>query len=91
MTLEDKIIQVADVFSALLEERPYRPATPVKKALDMVYEEVKKKKLSQEAFELLESSLKDLDLSSIEVGREIRKEIRAFVERVVEKFGNYVL
>lgn len=43
MTLEDKIIQVADVFSALLEERPYRPATPVKKALDMVYEEVKKK------------------------------------------------
>lgn len=91
MTLEDKIIQVADVFSALLEERPYRPANTVEKALDMVYEEVKKKKLSQEAFELLESSLKDLDLSSIEVGREIRKEIKAFVERVVEKFGNYVL
>jgi HD-GYP domain-containing protein (c-di-GMP phosphodiesterase class II) len=91
MTLEDKIIQVADVFTALLEERPYRPANTVEKALSMVREEMKKKKLSQEAFELLESSLKDLDLSSIEVGREIRKEIRTFVNRVVEKFGDYVL
>jgi HD-GYP domain-containing protein (c-di-GMP phosphodiesterase class II) len=91
MTLEDKIIQVADVFSALLEERPYRPANTVEKALSMVREEVKKKKLSQEAFELLESSLEDFDLSSIEVGREIRKEIRTFVNRVVEKFGDYVL
>ncbi|MBZ4662275.1 MAG: metal dependent phosphohydrolase [Thermotoga sp.] len=91
MTLEDKIIQVADVFTALLEERPYRPANTVEKALSMVREEVKKKKLSQEAFELLESSLEDFDLSSIEVGREIRKEIRTFVNRVVEKFGDYVL
>ncbi|AIY88221.1 MULTISPECIES: HD domain-containing protein [unclassified Thermotoga] len=91
MTLEDKIIQVADVFSALLEERSYRPANTVEKALSMVREEVKKKKLSQEAFELLESSLEDFDLSSIEVGREIRKEIRTFVNRVVEKFGDYVL
>ena len=91
MSLEDKILQVADVFSALMEERPYRPAMGVERALNIVSNEVREKKLDREAFEILESVVKDLDFEEIEVGKELRKEMRSFLDRTIERFGDYVL
>ncbi|PLV58660.1 HD-GYP domain-containing protein [Thermotoga sp. KOL6] len=91
MSFEDKIIQVADVFGALLEKRPYRSALDPEKALGIIKEEVEEGKLDREVFEILETTVKDFNFESIEIGRKLRDEIQNFVNKAVEKFGDYVL
>ncbi len=39
LTIGARIVAVADVFDALTADRPYRPAMPVEKALDVLRSE----------------------------------------------------
>lgn len=91
MSPEDKILQVADVFSALMEKRPYRPKMDVEKAMNIIRDEVKEGKLDKEAFEILGSTVRELNFEELEVGKELRQEMKSFLDRVVERFGDYVL
>ena len=50
---EARVLQVADIFSALTEDRPYRPAYHSEEALDIVREDGKRGKIDLEAFEIL--------------------------------------
>lgn len=36
--VEARIVRVADVFSSLIEERPYKPAMEVKRAMEIIKE-----------------------------------------------------
>lgn len=91
MSPEDKILQVADVFSALMEKRPYRPKMDVEKAMNIIRDEAKEGKLDKEAFEILGSTVRELNFEELEVGKELRQEMKSFLDRVVERFGDYVL
>jgi len=55
MFIYQKILQVADVYSALIEKRPYRKALSYKEALDIVKEEVDKGKLDEKVFNELKN------------------------------------
>jgi len=50
MFIYQKILQVADVYSALIERRPYRSAVSYREALDIVKREVENGKLDEKVF-----------------------------------------
>jgi len=54
-----KSIQVADVFSALIEDRPYREKMSYSKAISIIEEDVKRKKLDAISFEKLKMLIKN--------------------------------
>ncbi|RKX40900.1 MAG: phosphohydrolase, partial [Thermotogae bacterium] len=55
MTIYQKILQVADVYSALIERRPYRSAVSYREALDIVKKEVEKGRLDEKVFNELKN------------------------------------
>ncbi len=59
LTLYSRILQVADVYSALIEDRPYRNAMHPMKALEIIYEEVKLGKLDAIVYRQLEKLVKE--------------------------------
>jgi len=56
LPLEARIIAVADVFSALIEDRPYRPGLPIEKVIEIMSREIPHK-LDADCFEALLSSI----------------------------------
>ena len=56
LPLEARIIAVADVFGALIEDRPYRPGMPIEKVIEIMSREIPHK-LDAECFEALLSSI----------------------------------
>ena len=56
LPLEARIIAVADVFGALIEDRPYRPGLPIEKVIEIMSGEIPHK-LDAECFEALLSSI----------------------------------
>ncbi|PLV56737.1 HD-GYP domain-containing protein [Thermotoga sp. SG1] len=72
LTVHQKILQVADVFSALIENRPYRKALSASEALKILEKEASQGKLDRKVVETLKilvekkdivSRLKELDFS----------------------------
>ena len=57
---ETRIVSVADVFDALTADRPYRPAMPVHKALEIMREDVGQA-FDPQCFEALERALLSMD------------------------------
>ena len=58
LSLEARLLAVADVFSALTEERPYRKTMPLDKAISLMQEQVPRK-LDARCFEALIATLAD--------------------------------
>ncbi|AEH50649.1 HD domain-containing phosphohydrolase [Pseudothermotoga thermarum] len=59
LSIYSRILQVADVFAALTEKRPYRDALEPKEAIEVVREEVESGKLDDYVFEKLEQLVKN--------------------------------
>ncbi|KAF2957942.1 phosphohydrolase [Thermotoga sp. Ku-13t] len=57
-----KMIQICDVFSALVEERPYRNALTIEEALGVIEKEVEHGKLDADIFEKLKEIARNYDL-----------------------------
>lgn len=60
-----KIIQISDVFSALVEERPYRNALSIQEALGVIEKEVEHGKLDAGVFERLKEIAHNYDLKEL--------------------------
>ncbi|ONN27068.1 phosphohydrolase [Thermosipho affectus] len=83
MEFEDKILQVADYFSALLEDRPYREGFSAEKAFEITYETAKKGTLSVEAVDVLNEVLKkDMDFKNIPYISDVQKNIDQFINGI---------
>ncbi|ABR30634.1 phosphohydrolase [Thermosipho melanesiensis] len=82
-SFEDKILQVADYFSALLEDRPYREGFSKEKAFEITYETAKKGVLSKEAVDVLSEVIKkDIDFKNISYVSDVQKNIDQFVRGI---------
>ena len=57
--IKARILQVADVFTALTEDRPYRSGMPYKDALRIIEDEVNKGKLDGEIYRVLKEMIKN--------------------------------
>ena len=55
-SIDMQILEAADMYSALTEERPYHKPCTKKEALNIIYEEVEKGIISKEVFEALKKS-----------------------------------
>ena len=62
ITLESRILAVADIFDALTADRPYRAAMPMAKALAIMSEDVGKA-IDQTCFEALKTALAEINSS----------------------------
>ena len=60
MTLEQKIIQVADVYSALIAKRSYKDELSLTETLNIIGEEAKRNKLDQSVVDVLNSNGKKI-------------------------------
>ena len=82
--IRSRILQVVDVYEALLEDRPYRPALGPREALKIIESDVNRGKLDGEVFRKLKEMVKN--------GYEIKKEdlvVFEFFEDMKERtFGN---
>ncbi|MCX7796024.1 MAG: HD domain-containing protein [bacterium] len=78
LPLGSRIVQVADVFTALTEDRPYRKALPIDDALIHIETLVRDKKLDRNVFSVLRSNV-DLVMERLS---EVRR-------RGLEKFNNF--
>ena len=56
-SISSQILEAADMYSALTEERPYHKASTKEEALLIIYKEVEKGVLSNEVFEALKKSV----------------------------------
>jgi len=65
MPIESRILAVADVFTALAEDRPYRPGMEDGKVLDILHEMVEGRKL--------DSRVVDLLIANIDVVQDVRR------------------
>ena len=77
----DRIMAVADVFSAITEERPYRKGMPREKALGILREDVESKALCGDIVSLLAENYERVDAARDEASRKAGK-------RYFESFGN---
>jgi putative nucleotidyltransferase with HDIG domain len=85
MSFEDKILQVADYFSALLEDRPYRKGFEKEKAFEITYDTAKKGTLDMQAVEVLNEVLKeDRDYRNISYISKTQKNIDLFVNGLLQ-------
>ena len=82
MTLEDEILQVADYYSALLEDRPYRKGFSSEKAFEITFETGKNGLLSMEAIDILSETLKGKEFKKIEYISDVQKRIDHFVRGI---------
>ena len=77
LPLGTRIMSVADVFSALTEERPYRKALPKEKVLSILRENVDAGSLSGSLTELLAANYEKIDgdrrKASLEAGKRYRE------------------
>jgi putative nucleotidyltransferase with HDIG domain len=55
-SISSQILEAADMYSAITEERPYHKASTKEQALEIIYEEVKKGVICREVFEALRKS-----------------------------------
>lgn len=55
--LPSKILAIADVFTAMTENRPYRKGMEPERALDIIREDVQNKRLERTVFDVLETHL----------------------------------
>ena len=56
-TISAQILEAADMYSALTEERPYHKAFSKEEAIEIIYKEVKAENISQEVFDALKKCL----------------------------------
>jgi HD-GYP domain-containing protein (c-di-GMP phosphodiesterase class II) len=60
LPLESRILAVADVFTALAEDRPYRPGMEDGKVLEIMHEMVEDGKLDRDVVDLLIANIEDV-------------------------------
>jgi HD-GYP domain-containing protein (c-di-GMP phosphodiesterase class II) len=65
LPLGSKIMAVADIFTALTEDRPYRKGMSIDQALQVLQEMAKNQKLDFYVVSLLECHLKDINSSRL--------------------------
>jgi HD-GYP domain-containing protein (c-di-GMP phosphodiesterase class II) len=67
--VQSRMMTIADIYDALTaQDRPYKPAVPIDRALDILNYEVKGGKVDKELFELfIDSKVYELTLQKIEV------------------------
>lgn len=76
-----RLMMVADMFTALTEDRPYRQGMPLDKALAILETEVARGKLDPQAVEVLRDNLGDVDRVKNELNEIPRMEYEAFKKR----------
>ncbi len=81
LDIESRILQVADIFVAFIEERPYRDAMSQEKALSIVKNEVDNGRLDGEVYLALERLVKNrYTLPETTMIQNIIEEMRMFLE-----------
>lgn len=58
LDLPSKILAIADVFTAMAEDRPYRKGMKPERILDIIDEEVQNNRLEKVVFDVLKSNIK---------------------------------
>ena len=81
MTDSDKILQVADTMSALVNKRPYRDPLPKEKVIDILTNEMDQKNFNRI---IVETMIRNYDIIMEEVGLR-RKEIQRFYDKLQEQ------
>jgi HD-GYP domain-containing protein (c-di-GMP phosphodiesterase class II) len=78
LTLGSRIMAVADVFTAVTENRPYREAMPLSRAMSILENMVKGRALDSELVHLMDNNLSDID--------EARREAQLAAAQAFESF-----
>jgi len=89
LTLYSRILQIADVFAALIEPRPYRNALNIYEAIEIIQKEVENGKLDKDVFEKLKHIIKNGFLDKFLENR-IRHVFEDFFGKNWEKFSELV-
>lgn len=89
LTLYSRILQIADVFAALIEPRPYRNALNIYEAIEIIQKEVENGKLDKDVFEKLKHIIKNGFLDKFLENR-IRHVFENFFGKNWEKFSELV-
>ncbi|MDI3473603.1 MAG: hypothetical protein PWQ48_1884 [Thermotogaceae bacterium] len=82
-------MQIADVFAALIEPRPYRNALNIYEAIEIIQKEVENGKLDKDVFEKLKHIIKNGFLDKFLENR-IRHVFEDFFGKNWEKFSELV-
>ncbi len=81
--LEARILAVADVFTALTEDRPYRAGIEAGRAMTILKELVEERKLDARVVEVLLSHYEAVDRCRLAAQAEAVQDYREFMERLV--------
>jgi len=82
--LEARILAVADIFTALTEDRPYRRGLDRQPVLDILKKMVDNFELDRKVVNVLEANYADLDRARVGAQRVALREYRAFMEGLTE-------
>ena len=78
--LEARILAMADIFTALTEDRPYRAGMDQASALDIIIKLVEKYELDGKVFKVLKSNYHDIDRCRVAAQDGALREYRGFME-----------
>ncbi len=81
---ESRILAIADVFTALTEDRPYRKGVPAKEAMIVLNVGVQKREMDAELIELLNTHLEQIDQIRKTAQDESRLEYERFIEELTK-------
>ena len=81
LDLGSRIMAVADIFSAITEERPYRKGMSKEQALKVLYENVERGEISREIVALLEAHYEEVDAARDAMSHDAGKRYFASMER----------
>lgn len=77
LSIKTRILQIADMYVALREDRPYREGMSTKKALDIIEDMVEKNKLDKKVFCVLKKLVKE---------KELMKRYNKFIDEIEVNF-----
>ncbi len=80
LTLPQRIVAVADIVSALSEERSYKPVFPIEKVFEIVEDVCRRGKLCPRVVELLLARREEIYFSARQAGQEIAQQYRRLTE-----------
>jgi len=80
LTLPQRIVAVADIVSALSEDRSYKPAFPIEKVFEIVQDVCRQGKLCPKVVELLLAHREEIYASARQAGREVAQQYRQLTE-----------
>ncbi|MEO2069516.1 MAG: HD domain-containing phosphohydrolase [Desulfurobacteriaceae bacterium] len=85
LSLGSRIMAVADIFTALMEDRPYKKGLPVKRAIAIIDDLVKNGKLDKKVVNVLKENLEKINVRR-ETAQKRAVEVYSSLRELVQKF-----